>query len=127
MAKLLLVDDDVDVIAQYEAALAGAGHELHTAYSATDARKLLKDGLVPDLAVFDIMMENGLPGFDLARELHRIAPKVPILMVSGINEELKMPIDFTPDERLPIYKFLNKPVPPQTLRTEIAGALASKK
>jgi len=126
MAKLLLVDDDVDFIEQYRAALARTGHELIPAYSATEARQLLKT-MTPDLAVVDVMMENGLPGFDLAREIHRQAPDVPILMISGLNEQLKAPIPFEPDENLPIHKFLDKPVLPQVLRREVECALASAK
>jgi hypothetical protein len=48
-------------------------------------------------------------------------------MVSSINEQLKMPADFGPDEKLLIYKFLNKPVPPKVLREELEKALASAK
>ena len=126
MTKLLLVDDDVDFIEQYRAALAGTGHELIPAYSATEARQLLKT-MTPDVAVVDVMMENGLPGFDLAREIHHQAPDAPILMVSNINEQLKAPIAFGRDENLPIHKFLDKPVPPQVLRREVESALASAK
>ena len=126
MAKLLLVDDDADMIAQYRRILSEAGHDLTIAYSATEARKLLKD-FIPDLSVVDIMMEDGIPGFDLARELHKIAPESPVLLVSSINSELKVPVDFSPDEKLPIYKFLDKPVPPKVLVKEVADALAAKK
>ena len=124
MSKVLLVDDDVDLMAQYRLALAGTGHELIPAYSAAEARQLLKT-MTPDLAVVDVMMEGGFPGFDLAIEIHSQAPNVPILMVSGINERLKAPVPFGRDENLPIHKFLNKPVPPQVLRQEVESALAS--
>ncbi len=126
MAKLLLVDDDVDFIEQYRAALAGTGHELISAYSTREARQLLET-MTPDLAVVDVMMENGLPGFDLAREIHHQAPDVPILMISSLNEQLKAPISFERDENFPIHKFLNKPVPSQVLRREVESALTSAK
>jgi len=73
------------------------------------------------------MMENGIPGFDLAREIHHQAPNVPILMISSINEQLKAPITFGRDENLPIHKFLDKPISPQVLRREVESALASAK
>ena len=125
MAKLLLIDDDVDVIAQYRAALAGTGHELTVANSAAEARAALKRGL-PELAVVDIMMDNGIPGFDLAREIHEKAPKAPILMASSLNSELKTPFDSAADAKLPIFKFLDKPVAAKTLVEEIRLALAQR-
>ena len=81
----------------------------------------------PDVAVVDIMMDNGIPGFDLAREIHAKAPDAVILMVSSLNSELKQPLDFTPDAKLPIFKFLDKPVRGKALVQEIEQALASVK
>ena len=126
MAKLLLVDDDLDVIDQYKSALAGTGHEVAVAYSATEARGVLSR-FTPDLAVVDIMMEDGIPGFDLAKEIAARFPGTPILMVSSLNEQLKAPLDFTPGEQLPITKFLDKPVNASTLVREIDEALAEAK
>lgn len=125
MAKLLLIDDDEDVIAQYRAALAGSGHELTVANSAAEARAALKRG-APELAVVDIMMDNGIPGFDLAREIHEKAPKAPILMASSLNSELKTPFDSKADAKLPIFKFLDKLVAAKTLVEEIRLALAGR-
>ena len=126
MAKLLLVDDDLDVIDVYKTILGGTGHELAVAYSATEARALL-NRFTPDLAVVDIMMEDGIPGFDLAQQIHDRFPGTPILMVSSLNEQLKAPLDFTPGENLPITKFLDKPVSGPTLIREIEQALAAAK
>jgi DNA-binding NtrC family response regulator len=126
MAKLLLIDDDPDVMAQYTTTLARTGHQLTTASSTREARVALEK-LVPDLAVVDIMMDDGIPGFDLAREIHRKAPDCPILMVSSMNQELKSPLDTTPDAMLPIHKFLDKPVSGQKLIDEIEAALRSKR
>lgn len=126
MAKLLLVDDDLDVIDAYKTILGGTGHELAVAYSATEARALLSR-FTPDLAVVDIMMEDGIPGFDLAQQIHDRFPGTPILMVSSLNEQLKGPLDFTPSEKLPITKFLDKPVSPKVLCEEIEKALVSAK
>jgi DNA-binding NtrC family response regulator len=122
MAKVLIVDDDEDMVKQYEEALAGTGHALTVAYSAAQTRDVLK-GCVPEVAVVDIMMDNGIPGFDLAREIHLLAPDAPILMVSSLNSELKASMDTTPDEKLPIHKFLDKPVAAKTLVEEIRRAL----
>ena len=126
MAKVLLIDDDGDVIAQYKMALAETDHELTVAQTAAKAREALRRQN-PDVAVVDIMMDNGIPGFDLAREIHAKAPDAVILMVSSLNSELKQPLDFTPDAKLPIFKFLDKPVHGKALVQEVEQALASVK
>jgi len=126
MAKVFLIDDDADVIAQYKAALSGSGHELTTAGTAAEAREAL-NRVTPEVAVVDILMDGAIPGFDLAREIHEKAPGAPILMVSSLNAELKSPFDSTPGEKLPIFKFLDKPVQGKTLVEEIKKALASAK
>ena len=122
MARVLLIDDDADVITQYRAALAGTGHEVTVALSAAEAREALKKS-APEVAVVDILMDNGTPGFDLAREIHAQAPQAAILMVSSLNSELKSPFDSTPDARLPIRKFLDKPLKGKALVEEIRLAL----
>jgi biotin synthase len=126
MARILLIDDDEDVMTQYLAALAGSGHELSAARSAAQAREALKKS-APDVAVVDIMMDDGIPGFDLAREIHAQSPGTPILMVSSLNSELKDPMDTKTDEKLPIFKFLDKPVKGKVLVEEIGRALASRR
>jgi DNA-binding NtrC family response regulator len=123
---VLLIDDDADVIRQYQTALAGAGHELSVAYTAAEAREALKNS-APDVAVVDILMDDGIPGFDLAREIHAKAPEARILMVSSLNSELKHPFDASADAKLPIFKFLDKPVQGKALVSEIEKALASAK
>jgi CheY-like chemotaxis protein len=126
MAKILLIDDDEDVMTQYQSALAGSGHEILTARSGAQAREELAKA-APDVAVVDIMMDNGIPGFDLAREIHAKSPATPILMVSSLNSELKEPMDTKADESLPIFKFLDKPVKGPALVAEIGRALAWRK
>ncbi len=124
MFRLLLVDDDPDILAQYETALACVGYDLVMANSTKETRQKLKTAR-PDLAIVDVMMENGIPGFDLAREIHHEYPKIPILMISALNQELNAPMKIEPDEKLPIFKFLDKPISSLTLRVEIENALRS--
>ena len=66
-------------------------------------------------------------GLAFAAGLLAQAPQAPILMVSSLNSELKAPFDSAADARLPIFKFLDKPVSGKTLVDEIQKALASKK
>ncbi|MFP4054503.1 MAG: response regulator [Phycisphaerae bacterium] len=119
MARVLLVDDDVDLVEQNRLVLESRGHEVTAAYSASEARDVLSERAV-DVAVMDVMMESPTAGLDLARWVHQTYPKMPAIMLSGVHEKTGSPFRFEPDpEWLPIVKFLDKPVAPARLAEEI--------
>ena len=123
MAKILLVDDDVDLVAMYAAVLAHRGHEVMRAYSAAEALRAVEAG-PPDIFVLDVMMESETAGFELARKVHEAFPEVPAVMLSGIHEASGVPFRFSPDETwLPVVEFIDKPVQPAALADRIEGLL----
>ncbi len=126
MAHILLVDDDQDLIEMNKTVLAQRGHSVSVAYSAAEARKVaLADP--PDIAVLDVMMEDKTVGFDLARRLHELWPKMPLIMLTGIRKEMNLGFTFEPDATwLPVSKFMEKPVNPRVLADEIDNFLAGK-
>jgi CheY-like chemotaxis protein len=69
MAKLLVVDDELDEHDWMRAALEGAGHQVRTATSAREAKKAVETWR-PDLVVTDILMPE-VDGLTLAAELDR--------------------------------------------------------
>jgi two-component system OmpR family response regulator len=126
MARVLLVDDDVDLVEMNRLVLAHRGHDVACAYSAAEARSLLAD-VHPDLVVLDVMMESDTAGFELAREIHDRTPDLPVLMLSAIRSGVTTPPGFTPEEmRLPIVKFMDKPSSPERLADEIDAILAKR-
>lgn len=60
MAKILIVDDDEDILGLVQMQLRKAGHQVMTAGSGPSALKLIAERGGPDLAVLDV----GLPGMD---------------------------------------------------------------
>ena len=127
MAKVLLIDDDVDVVEMNKAVLVHRGHDVWTAFSAAEARTLLASRR-PDAVVLDVMMETPSSGFDLAREIHQQFPDLPTLILSGVHDATGVPFRFEPDETwLPVLKFLDKPVEPAKLAGEVEAALAKRK
>jgi DNA-binding response OmpR family regulator len=123
MAQVLLVDDDQDLIEMNKIILIQRGHHVTVAYSAVEARQIAKANL-PEIAVLDVMMEDKTAGFDLARELHKMSPSMPLLMLTGIRKEMQLGYSFEPDETwLPISKFLEKPVNPRILADEVETLL----
>jgi len=124
MATILLVDDDVACIEAYKLVVTQHGHEVVVANSAAEARQRLQGGR-PDAIVLDVMMERMTSGFDLAREVHKQFPDLPIILLTGLHKAVAHSLHFEPDEDwLPVTKFLDKPVDPAVLAKAIEAALA---
>jgi DNA-binding NtrC family response regulator len=123
MATILLVDDDVDLVEMCRLVIEHRGHAVKSAYSAAEAREVLKT-CAPDLVVLDVMMESETAGFELAREIHEARPETPSIILSGVHSATGVPFRFEPDPTwLPVVKFIDKPVPPTALADEIDAIL----
>jgi len=123
VAKILLVDDDVDLVEMYRLVLVHRGHNVLVAYTAAEARKLLEAG-PPDVAILDVMMESETAGFHLALELHERFPKLPAVILSGIHSAMGVPFRFEVDpDWLPVVKFIDKPAAPAALADEVEAIL----
>lgn len=124
MARIMLVDDDVDLVDSNRIMLSAKGHQVLGVHSENEARQEL-EGFGPDVLILDVMMDRIYSGMDYAKEVHKQFPTLPILMVSGFNDILKEKMEFTPGETLlPIAKFLDKPVTAQDLLKEVETLLA---
>jgi len=127
MSKILVVDDDVDMIEVNRMALEATGHQVTAAYSAREAREALKT-LTPDLVVLDVMMEERTAGIALAREIRRSFPRLPVILLTGIQDVLQLPFGFEPsDTWLPVTRVLRKGGGPERLAEEIADVLGTRK
>lgn len=125
MATILLIDDDVDLVEMNQLVLTHRGHLVRSAYSAGQARQMLQQAGLPDLVVLDVMMESDTAGFELAREIHQLYPDVPTVILSGLHAATGVPLCFAPGStRLPVVKFMDKPVAPAALADEIESILA---
>jgi len=81
MADILVIDDhagDRYIVAE---ALTGAGHQIRQANNGIEGLALCRKHL-PALVVTDIVMA-AKDGIETIRELRQMAPKIPILAVSG--------------------------------------------
>jgi len=81
--KILVVDDDRDLLLWEATILTGAGHTVASAASAAEALVLL-DSFQPDLLLLDILMP-GMGGFDVIGEVRRRAPALPVVIVSVLQ------------------------------------------
>ncbi len=72
MARVLVVDDDPDVLNLVTTQLRQAGHQVNGVASASEALELIGDRGLPDVAVFDVDMPemNGLELLKTVRDRH---------------------------------------------------------
>lgn len=113
--KVLLVDDDVDLVEATKIVLESNGYEVASAHNGKDGMAKARE-LKPDVIILDVMMAHKTEGFDTARELRDDADTkgIPIIMLTAVNQEV--PWKFEADSVwLPVDKFVEKPVQPDKL------------
>jgi CheY-like chemotaxis protein len=81
---VLMVEDDDSVGAMVGEMLVDLGYDVVRAASAQEALTKLADGAASvDIVFSDIIMPGGMSGIDLAREVKRRRPDLPILLTTG--------------------------------------------
>ena len=81
MARILVVDDDAQVLGLMAKQLQRAGHTVVTAANGLAGVAAVRAEAV-DLAVVDLQMPH-LNGWATMRELHKLFPRLPFVIVSG--------------------------------------------
>ena len=86
MKKVLIVDDELDIVESLKFVLEGAGFECHCAYNGEEGLNLAKE-ISPDLIILDVMMPK-INGFKICRLLKydNKYKNIPILMVTARSQ-----------------------------------------
>ncbi len=130
MARILIIDDDPDMVLAARLCLEDAGHEVFEARSGAEGLEKVKSEQ-PDLIVLDVMMDTTTEGFQLALKLRSPDPEsgyaafqnVPILMLTSIHATA--PVRVGPDsDYLPVDAFVDKPIDPDDLVKKVEELLA---
>jgi len=84
--KILLVDDDIDVITILQAILQKENYNIVAAANKAEGMKLIRDEK-PDLAILDVMMTTPYEGFEMGEELRNDAElkNIPFLILTSID------------------------------------------
>ena len=112
--KILIVDDDRDLVASVQAFLTARGYAVATAGNGKEAyARIVADR--PDLIVLDVMMDYDEEGMVLAGALKTDGPTrdIPIVMLSGFNvqEDVREKVLASlMGQELPAETFMQKPV-----------------
>ena len=128
-AKILIVDDDLDLANAMQAILESRDYTVVIASDKAGGMELVRIEK-PDLLILDVIMSTWSDGFDMARELKSQSElkDVPILMLTGVRD--KTGIDFKSSAGdptwLPVDAFLDKPVESETLLAEVEKILSKR-
>ncbi|MFQ5951885.1 MAG: PleD family two-component system response regulator [Candidatus Omnitrophota bacterium] len=126
MAKILIIDDDPDIVESMKVILGSKEYEVAFAYSGEEGLNKIRQEK-PDLIILDIMMETGDKGFDVARKVKKDESYkgIPILMLTAIKE--RTGFDFSEeagDEAwLPVDDYCDKPLRPEELIAKVENLL----
>ena len=119
--KILLVDDEQDFAEANRRVLVKMGYDVVAETSVADALELFRLGAdLFDLAILDMFMPD-MNGLELAEELHRIKPGMPIIISSGFTQA----IDPKKMRSIGIADIVTKPFSRATIAQSVRLALGS--
>jgi DNA-binding response OmpR family regulator len=125
VAKILIVDDDPDIIEAGKLVLEREGFEVEGAPNKGEGFKKLEE-VKPDLLILDVMMEEPDDGLRMARDIRKAGYTLPIIMLTSVNAAMGLNID-KDEEMVPVDEFQPKPVEPATLVAKVQKLLAIAK
>jgi CheY-like chemotaxis protein len=114
--RVLIVDDEPmiqEVLREY---LTGDGHQVESASNGGEALERLR-AVHFDLVITDRVMP-GMNGDQLALEIKRISPQIPVFLLTGFCDTM------VAEGKRPegVDQILNKPISLQSLRAALAAA-----
>ena len=119
--KILVVDDDPNLIELVKMRLESAGYDVTAAIKEEDAIGAVKSEPV-DLCLVDLMLESR-DGISLMEEVHAITPDIPAIILTAHGS-----IDTAVEAmRKGAYSYLTKPFEPQDLLLQIERALEHRR
>ncbi len=122
MARILIVDDDPDVVEALNLLLREQDHETAVAYNRKEGMQQV-DAFAPDLIILDVMMEQPDDGLTMAQDLRRNNFTKPILMLTTVSKATGLDIG-QDDEMVPVDDFQEKPISPAMLTSKVSELLA---
>ncbi len=115
--KILLVDDDTDILELLSIRLMAVGYETSTVTSAEEALNYL-DMCRPHLVISDMQM-SGMDGMALFENIHRMIPTLPVIILTAYGT---IP-DAVAAVQRGVFGYLAKPFDSKTLLNQINQAL----
>ena len=126
MAKILIIDDDPDIVQAMRVVLQNKGYSVVSSENAEEGINSAQEEK-PDLIILDVVMP-GQDGFEVSRILKKDpdTQKIPILMLTAVKD--KMGLDFKSDagneDWLPVDDYCDKPLDNKDLIAKVEALLS---
>jgi two-component system, OmpR family, alkaline phosphatase synthesis response regulator PhoP len=117
--KILIIDDDPDILDSMKIILEKNGFATVSAVSGKDGVEKFKKKK-PDLVLCDMMMEKIDSGINVAKAINRISRKIPIFLISNIGTATAYNVDV---DKLGFKGVFQKPVDPDFMISKIRDIL----
>jgi CheY-like chemotaxis protein len=113
--RILIVDDDPDLVLASRLVLESAGYLVFEAVDGKSCLEKMRENL-PNLVLMDVMMANPLDGYYTTQQIADDPDlrQVPIVMISSIATS-QYAEAFPTNQFLDIREFISKPVDPEDL------------
>ncbi len=122
MPRILVVDDDPDVVEACRMVLECEGYDVSEANNRPDGMAQVAE-VTPDLIILDVMMDQPDDGIVMAQQLRYEGNKTPILMLTSVSKVIGLELG-QDDEVVPVDAFCEKPLEPATLIRKVAELLS---
>ena len=122
---VLIADDDMDTLEQLSFQMKNMGMNVLAAESQKEAEEIIEK-TKPDLAIFDLMMDNRDSGFILSYKLKKKYPDVPVIIATAVTADTGMMFGLESIEEKSWIKadlYLEKGLRPEQLQMEIKKLL----
>ena len=119
--KVLVVDDDRNLLELLRMRLESANYEVVTAPNEEDAIKAVKSQVV-DLSIVDLQLAHQ-DGISLMEEFHLILPDLPVIILTAYGS-IESAVE---SMKRGAYSYLTKPFDPQDLLFQIERALENRR
>ncbi|OPY68517.1 MAG: Transcriptional regulatory protein QseF [Syntrophorhabdus sp. PtaU1.Bin002] len=121
MAKILIVDDDRNIVELLQIRLETAGYDVVTAFDEGEAIEKTKEQVI-DLAIVDLQLTR-TDGISLMEDLHLIIPQMPVIILTAYGS-IESAVEAM---KRGAYSYLTKPFEPQELFFQIQKAMENRR
>ena len=125
--KILIIDDDVDIVVAEKALLENSGYEVISAFDGEEGYRKIRE-LRPDLVILDVIMASPTEGFELTRQLKKDEElaSIPIVMITSVRRDDQSSRSLV-EEVLPhIEAYIEKPIRPEQILSTLERVLSRR-
>jgi two-component system, NtrC family, response regulator GlrR len=121
LGRILVVDDERNLVAVIQMGLEAAGYEVLTAYDEKEALRRAKEQAI-DLSIVDLQLVQK-DGISLMEDLHLIIPEMPVIILTGYGS-IESAVEAM---KRGAYSYITKPYESRELLFQIQKALENRR